>query len=262
MRATPRSRIQEPPTRLARAEPWDVQSPRGEAPTMRTTDRRTFASAVVVLPGLVGLTLGLGVPARAETTLCTAITSLPTAITVQGIYCLTSNFDVGLASGAAITIDTNNVVIDLNGHKIGNLGAGPGTLANGIFAYQRQNITIKNGTIRGFLAGIFLDDSSSFTASQGHLVEDVRTDQNTYVGILVQGRGSIVRRNQVVSTGGTTVNGANTDGFGIWVFGAGHRVIDNDVVTVTKVGTGTAYGIALDSSSNSAVVNNRVGAAE
>src|SRR5262245_33393285 len=136
---------------------------------------------------------------HAETTQCTVISSLPTTITVPGIYCLASDFNLNLASGAAIAINTNSVVIDLNGHKIGNLGAGPGTVAYGIHATQRQNITIKNGTIRGFLLGVFLNDSTPFTTSQGHVVEDLRVDQNTYVGLDILGTGNIVRRNQVVA---------------------------------------------------------------
>src|SRR5262245_13223909 len=92
-----------------------ASSAHGEESTMRRTDCRAFASAVAVIRRLFGLTLGLGVSAQAETTLCTPITSLPATITVQGIYCLTSDFSVNMATGSAVTIDTNNVVIDLNG---------------------------------------------------------------------------------------------------------------------------------------------------
>src|SRR5262245_29101354 len=100
---------------------------------------RVFAAPVI----LVTVALGLAVPARAETTRCTVIATLPATLTVQGIYCLISDFDLNLASGSAITINTNNVTIDLNGHKIGNMAAGPGTQARGISAVQRQNVTIK-----------------------------------------------------------------------------------------------------------------------
>src|SRR5262245_30153800 len=110
--------------------------------SMRAT-ARVFPVAL-----LLSLALGGAVPARAETALCTAIGSMPVTITTQGIYCLTTDFNLNLATGAAITVNTNNVVIDLNGHKIGNLAAGSGTLAKGVYAVQRQNITIKNGTIR------------------------------------------------------------------------------------------------------------------
>ena len=38
---------------------------------------------------------------------------------------------------------------------------------------------IKNGTVRGFLYGVWLDDASPYTTSQGHMIEDLRVDQNT-----------------------------------------------------------------------------------
>src|SRR5262245_56705651 len=125
---------------------------------MHTTDCRVSAFVVVVNACLFGLTLGLVEPARAGTTMCTPITSLFATLTVQGIYCLTSDFSLNMAVGVAIAIDTNNVTIDLNGHKIGNLAAGPGTSAVGIVANRRQNITVRNGTVRGFQKAIVIFD--------------------------------------------------------------------------------------------------------
>jgi hypothetical protein len=127
----------------------------------------------------------------------------------------------------------------MNGFKLGNLAAGVGTTATGIFADQKKNITIKNGIIRGFLRGIHLEDSSPFTASSGHLIEDIRADGNTWVGILVEGTGNVVRNNQVVSTGGSTFDGR---AWGILAAGPGVRVINNDVTDTTGQ-NGDTYGI-------------------
>src|SRR5450759_2310807 len=123
--------------------------------------------------------LAFTAPAQAETVNCTAITTLPYIISTQGVYCLTGELSTGITTGNAITIATNNVVLDLNGFKIGGLSAGLGTTAIGIYANQRQNITIKNGTVRGFCYGIYLSDTSLYTTSQGHVIEDIRADQNT-----------------------------------------------------------------------------------
>jgi len=194
---------------------------------------------------------------QAETTECTAITSLPYTITTQGIYCLTSDLSTGMTSGSAITIATNNVVIDLNGHKLGGLAAGPGTYARGILAYQRKNITIRNGTVRGFVVGIALWDDSPFTTSQGHLVEGIRADLNTYYGIYVEGQGNVIQNNQVVSTGGTQTGA--TDAYGIAVTGPGVRVLNNDVIETKEQSTGSSYGIFLSNASGAVVENNRVG---
>jgi nitrous oxidase accessory protein NosD len=238
---------------------------------------------------LAVLTLGFllsAAPARAETTQCTAITSLPATISAQGIFCLTGNLATNLASGNAITITKNNVTIDMNGFKLGNLAAGTGTTATGIFADQKKNITIRNGTIRGFLRGIHLEDTSPFTASSGHLIEDIRADGNTWVGIVVEGTGNVVRNNQVVSTGGSTFDGR---AWGILAAGPGARVINNDVtdttrqngdtygiwfgdcdnciaegnrVSDTSAGTATSYGIYIEFSSNAMVVDNRIATAD
>ena len=215
---------------------------------MHTTNR--FASLLVLL----GLVLGAA-PARAETVNCTAVTALPAVITVQGIYCFTGHLATAIGTGFAIEIQTNNVVLDLNGFKLGGLAAGTGTLATGIYALNRQNITIKNGTIRGFEFGILLQDSG---ASQGHVVEDIRADQNTLQGISVAGSGNIVRNNQVVATGGSTILGADPNAFGIFVGGAGPRVLNNDVIDTVKQGTGTAWGILFMLATDGVAVNNRI----
>ena len=41
-------------------------------------------------------------PAVAETTNCTAITSVPYTITVQGVYCFTDNISAAIDGGSAI----------------------------------------------------------------------------------------------------------------------------------------------------------------
>ena len=215
-----------------------------------------LAASLLVLVALVFS----ATPAQAETVNCTPITALPAVITVQGIYCFTGHLNTAITSGFAIDIQTNNVVLDLNGFKLGGLAAGSGTNAIGIYALNRQNITIKNGTVRGFFYGILLE---TVGASQGHVVEDIRADQNTFNGIQVQGSGNIVRNNQVVATGGSTVFGPNADAFGIVVTGAGPRALNNDVITTVKQGTGKAWGIKINSGLQGGfVVNNRITGAD
>ena len=211
------------------------------------------AKFVTSLLLMLALALGAGL-ARAETVGCTPITALPAVITTQGIYCFTGHLSTAITSGVAIDIQTSNVVLDLNAFKLGGLAGGPATTAIGIHALNRQNITIKNGTVRGFLRGIQLETSGT---SQGHVVEDIRADQNTFVGIEVAGAGNIVRNNQVVATGGTTVFGADIGAAGIFVVGTGPRVLNNDVIKTVKQGSGTATGIFLSLTAVLAV-NNRI----
>src|SRR6266849_9239971 len=94
------------------------------------------AALLVLLAPVLG-----AAPARSETTNCTAITTLPAVIIVQGIYCFTGDLATAVTTGNAIEIQTNNVVLDLNGFKLGGLAAGLGTGAVGVRAADRQNIT-------------------------------------------------------------------------------------------------------------------------
>ncbi len=213
-----------------------------------------FANRSDATLGIVAafLLLSLALPrqAPAETLDCTPINELPAVITLQGIYCLTRNLITSQTEDYAIEIQTNNVTIDFNGWKLGGLSAGSATHAYGIYSVNRKNITIRNGTVRGFSTGIFLGGVNA----QGNLVEDIRAEQNRYGGIETQGRGDIIRRNQVVDTGG----GVSLYGNGIKVTGAGARVLDNDVVGVTATGLGQAYGIYLGGADGAVVESNRV----
>jgi hypothetical protein len=207
-------------------------------------------------------TLVMGVfasSAPAEITACTAIASVPYTITVSGIYCLTADISTSMAAGRAIEIQTNSVVLDLNGHSLDNLSAGSSTLAYGVYASKRQNITLRNGTIRGFEAGVYLADQTPYTTSQGHVIEDLLINQSTYAGILAWGRGILVRGNQVVATG--TVTSPGSDIWAIGVIGPGNRVIGNDVITVTAVGAGVSTGIMFDHAKDGLALNNRISAA-
>lgn len=190
----------------------------------------------------------------AEVTNCTAIASLPAVISTAGVHCLTKNLTSSLAAGNAIEIATSNVVLDLNGFRLAG-NAGPGTGAFGIHANDRQNITIRNGTIRGFRQGIVLEG----TSSRGHLVEDIRADANFEVGMQVNGSGVIVRRNHILNTGGTTFLGPNALTYGIYTAGSGVRILDNDIAKVTKVGTGYGIGIYVFSMTQGMFVDNRIG---
>ena len=191
----------------------------------------------------------------AETTECTIITSLPYTISTQGIYCLKENLVTDITSGSAITINSNNVVINLNGYRLGGLPAGPSTDAIGIYANEQENITIRNGTVRGFFIGIWLSDRPPYTTSHGYLIEDIYAEMNAYIGIDVHGRGNTIRNNQVVNTGGST---ATKYAHGIISFGPGAYVLNNDVVETKGQSTASAYGVYLNSGSGAVVENNRI----
>jgi hypothetical protein len=75
------------------------------------------------------------------------------------------------------------------------------------------------------------------------------------VGILVHGRGHLIRNNQVVATGSTLYGTV----IGIDVQGDGPRVLNNDVIDTQAPGSGaTAVGIFFSSTSGALVVKNRI----
>ena len=135
-------------------------------------------------------------PARAETRACTPITSLPTVIATQGIYCLASDLTVDMQTGDAIAVDANNVTIDCNDHRIHN-ARGVGNQAIGIDTDGADNLVVRNCVVSGFGAGLWL-------VGDGNLVEDNRLEGNLTAGIFVVGPDYVVRRNRISDTGGGT----------------------------------------------------------
>jgi nitrous oxidase accessory protein NosD len=213
------------------------------------------------------LPLALGVPAlRAETTNCTPITSIPYTIAAPGIYCLTGNLGPSVTPGGAITVEANNVVLDLNGWQIVGPAPSSGIRGYGVYAFQRQNVTIKNGTIRRFFFGIWLNDSSPWTTSRSNVVEDIRAQNNAAGGVAMSGRGNVARKNQVIGTtgGSSSVITLDGDGVGIWMNGPEARVVDNDVIDTADLGSPVdrAYGILFQNGTDGLAVGNRITRAE
>ncbi len=197
---------------------------------------------------LLFLMATLGTSIQAETTNCTPITTLPTTIAAQGIYCLTGNLSTSQTTGNAITINAKNVTLDLNGWKIGGQAAGTGTDASGIYS-NADNVTIKNGIVRGFFMGLNL-------IGRGAVVRDILADQNTAVGIYINGFGVLVEHNQVVDTGGSTESTCG-DAVGIEDDNDDGTIINNVVSGLTATGGCNEHGIFVYSA-NSVVRGNVV----
>jgi parallel beta-helix repeat protein len=160
---------------------------------------------------------------------CTGfVDSLPATIATQGVWCLRQDLATSQTTGYAVTVAANNVTIDCNDFKIGGQAAGAGTEARGIYASNRANVTVRNCNVRGFRHGIFLTGGAS---SHGHVVEGNRLDGNTYIGIWVYGDASVIRHNEVLSTGGSSLAYPT----GISAGGQVH-VLDNTVSGVTSAG--------------------------
>ena len=237
---------------------------------------RHLLAAACVLGGL-GLVPGTARAAQSYDNCTGFIDSVPTTIGKAGAWCLRKDVSTANTSGAAITINANNVTIDCNDFKVGGLVAGDGSLANGIYADNRQNVTVRHCNVRGFYRGIHL------TGGAGHLVEDNRLDNNLHTGIYVSGDNTLVQRNRVFDTGGSpgnnyasgitstadtldnTVSGVFVDptintysvSAGIDALGKGTAVHGNRVRGLVVAGTGIARGI-LSTASGITIDGNQV----
>jgi hypothetical protein len=210
-----------------------------------------------VLASLVVLALGApGLAAAAEGTEgCTyVIDALPVSIAAHGTWCLAQDLTDSATSGDAISVVVDDVVIDCNGHAIDGRGAGADTGASGIYASNRRNLVVRRCRILGFEFGVDLEGA----LGGGHVNEDNLVGNNTTIGILVFGDGSVVRRNRVFDSGGSS---SNVSSFGIQVRSS-IDVLDNTVTNVvSKPGAGgNAFGIyaSLGGSGSASLSGNRV----
>jgi parallel beta-helix repeat protein len=229
---------------------------------------RFHLSALLILA--LAILLGAARPAHAAESYdnCTGfITSIPATINTQGTWCLKQDLATAITSGVAITVNANNITIDCNDFKLGGLAAGAGTQTFGIYSTTQSNTTIRHCNIRGFYRGIYLSGGGG-----GNIIEDNRFDGNTWMAADTHGDGSVIRRNRVFDTGGTTVvsfggalaivaydsvdildntvsgaialAGSNNNVYGIYTNGNPSGTISgNRVRSLVKDGTGVDYAI-------------------
>lgn len=180
----------------------------------------------------------------------------PVTITDPGSYCLVRDMLFGASSGVAITINASDVRLDLKGYHIKGFDFGVKTA---VTAQDRSNLTIRNGSISGFrYAGVNLTSTTSPGVAVANVVEDLHLFNNGGTGIAVSGRGTVVRRNLLVETGKSFV-----DSYAIGVLGNGHRIVENEIVTMRKLGTtGLSRGIWVNGGREVLVLDNRITASD
>jgi hypothetical protein len=181
----------------------------------------------------------------------TAITTLPIAITSPGLYYLTNNLTSSGTNNYAITVNADDVTIDLNGFCLTGPGKGSGTLNSGIVvAATRTNVEIRNGSIKAFgldgiqsapdctsirVVGVRVRDTGHYGINldgSGNLVMDCAA-KNSETGIYV-GTSSLVKGSQVVENSyyGIFLNVAST-AVGNTVRGGTYGIVANPGSSVT-----------------------------
>lgn len=176
----------------------------------------------------------------------TPISSLPFAINSAGYYYVTRDLTAP-AGQNGITINVSNVTIDLGGFRLlGGATPGDGIIASGGF----RNITIRNGSVRGFVDGV---DLSSASMSR---VDDVQSSSNSGAGFRIGLRSVLSDCNASLNSAGIDVNYGMVRGCivsentSIGINVQQHTVVERNFIT------GNAGYTGIDMGSNNTVRDN------
>jgi len=128
----------------------------------------------------------------------TAITALPYTITSPGLYCLTQNLTLSNPALNAISVNADDVTIDLMGFCLTGAGKGSGVNNSGIVvAATRTNVEIRNGSIKAFgCDGIYSPSGSTGIRVVGLRVRDIGNR-----GIYLTGSNNLVMDCVVMDSG-------------------------------------------------------------
>jgi hypothetical protein len=198
--------------------------------------------------------------AAGPTAVGTKITSVPYEIKNSGFYYLTGNLTYS-GSGNAITVNHDDVTLDLMGFSLTNSGAKGST--KGISMDGRTNVEIRNGTVRGFQFGVYESNS----AGTKHRAINVRTEGNSS-GLYFTGSNHLIKNCNASNNTGTGLGFdsgliidcvAFNNGIGILVYGPGNVLcnvafnnssrnfsLGNDVATAIMVDRNSAFGLSPD----------------
>ncbi|MCS7160134.1 MAG: right-handed parallel beta-helix repeat-containing protein, partial [Gemmatales bacterium] len=215
-----------------------------------TVERDILPSSNGSAPPLARLPIGSARPVQ--------FISGPTIITKPGIYVLARDLTVN--AGHAIIVRASDVIIDLAGRSIYGPD-NPHTRAVGIYVDNQNRVTIRNGTIYGFMYGILITGNYDRAVSSrlplttgGHVIENMRLINNKFRGMRIEGRGNIIRQNVVMNTGGTRLY-PNAYSFGIEVVGPGSLIKDNVIYNTYGMGQlGEGVGISASSIAGGTVI--------
>jgi hypothetical protein len=183
----------------------------------------------------------------------TKITSVPYTINNPGFYFLGGNLNYSSQAGNAITVNADNVTLDLMGFSL------TGGWGNGIYMSGRTNVEVRNGSIEVFNCCVYEDNANG----QQHRIVNIRI-RSAYNGIWLSGTNHLIKNCSVMSitNAGLGLNsGLITDClaagnavFGIWNNGPGSvlrsTACNNGTVNFSfGAGGATATRILVDGNS-------------
>lgn len=199
--------------------------------------RAAVRCGIPMLLVLFGAVLGGLFEHKSANRSCLAIERVPFQIVQPGSYCLEQ--DIAYSAGDPITIAADFVKLDLADHKISAGETVLGRDVRGIRGVDHRHVSIRNGTIAGYMYGISLDTNGLADFA----IENIELENNTFRGIHLAGAGARIADNHVKATGGTLVY-PESYAMGIEVVGASCSIVDNEVIDTMPVGVGEGVGVA------------------
>jgi parallel beta-helix repeat protein len=155
-----------------------------------------------------------------------------------------------------IVVEKSNIIIDCNGHIIEGSGTG-----NGFTLYDVTNVTIRNGTIRNFQYGIYLESASHnfihgnnisansydgitiYSSSDNNEIASNNIENNGWFGIgIYYSNNNTIKRNKIIN---------NNDG--IWLYYA-----LNNTISENNISANTEHGIQLYYASDNRIFHNNL----
>jgi len=199
------------------------------------------------------------------------IKAIPTTISVSGVYTLGANLISASSTTDAITVNADNVVIDMAGYGIKGTGGNGSGVADGIMV-NGTGVEIRNGSVSDFYNGIIGNNGGVriinvkvasvysypiYITGDGNRIKDCTVTGGNATGIVIQGNGSLITGNTVygeayggagIFSGGANYFSGNTvysnTGHGVIVY-AGSAVLGNTVHDNVGKGINNETGNAL-----------------
>ena len=161
--------------------------------------------------------------------------------------------------GKGIMLGADEIVLDLNGHTIdgvstSSLHGARGVIGHGPYPSRLDGVTIENGSIRQFSAGVELDYAADGLI-HGLVISD--TGSGIYVN---QSHGMRIARNSIRGFGmhvsgslGTVIERNSVAGGGIGITGGAHALVVRNSISESP-----NYGLQVVDASDHAVIRNLV----
>ena len=150
-----------------------------------------------------------------------------------------------------ITIGADNITIDLGGFTIsGNPTTGEGP---GIGLFGRTGVTVRNGTVRGFDAGVAIERGSRNTVTSMQILDNRGGGGDFGDGVAI-----FLSNNNVVTNNQIRNNGQYS---GVGLIGSAFNLIDGNQITDNNQNPNNTSGIRIENgpaSNDNIVTNNRV----